>query len=796
MPRRHVLVTYTALALLTQLAAGADFCSASETNLLARYQQLRTVTLDPERSAVTENVVLKKDAAILEFKSGNLYFFAPVGDEVAGAVFVGEGTLRLDPPNVIEQAQLKRFTGEKTSIQERFKEAVLTFTDGTWAELSKLVKIQPGAVPPKAVSALEDFRDSFRNHLKTNQEARILAGLCSHERGQFLALIRGEEFGRMLFSVDALMNEEVQLIRYNNALEYFDTLTSFHAAGSPPIEQRLLVDTTLTTLDTSIDKGGELSADATVEFTPLRDGLRVLYVPLAAPLRVSKASMNGAECKVIQEDKKKDADLWLILPEPLKKGVAAKLQLSYAGKDVVQNEGDGNFYVGSRTRWYPRIDNPTDLFADRSMYRMKFRTPKQFTVVATGQLKSQKEEGKQSITEWETEIPYTVAGFNYGQYKSKKAVTGQTELKVFANEGLGSELKELEIALQHNPEAARSLGISATTFTTTSLIDRSLAELNAALQLYTHYYGALPYKSISMTQQPAGNFGQSWPTLVFMPYTAFLDGTVKHQLGLTRSQGARRFLEQVGAHEVAHQWWGHMVGWKDYHDQWLSEGFAEYSAGIYTHRVFGPQKFQDYIKGVREEIFAPLTGSSTRTNDAGPIWLGHRLSSDKTKGGYQLVYAKGAYVLHMLRMLLYDFSRNDDSRFVALMREFVQTYQHKDASTEDFKRVCDKHFQQDMSWFFQQWVYGTGIPKVKVNYTIAEDGGQVALKGNIKVEGVPADFRVYFPFLLKFKNGAALSGRVGGQGQATFKLNLPEKPVSVEINPFQGLLCELEVKAL
>lgn len=791
-----MLVVYAAAALLTSIAAGADFCSASETDLLARYQQLRTVALDPERSAVTENVVLKKEAAIFEFKNGNLYFFAPVGGEVAGAVFIGEGTLRLDPPNSIEQAQLKRFTGGRTAIEERFKEAVLTFTDGTWAELSKALKIQPGSIAPKATSALNDFRDSFRNNLKTNQEARILAGLCSRERGQFLALIRGEELGRMLFSVDPLMNEEVQLIRYNNALEYFDTLTSFPASGSPPLERRLLVDTTITTLDTTIDKGGELSADATVEFTPLQDGLRVLYVPLAAPLRVSRASVNGMECKVIQEDKKKDSDLWLILPAPLKKSAGAKLELSYAGNDVVRNEGNGNFYVGSRTRWYPRIDNPADLFADRSVYRMTFRTPKQFTVVATGKLKSQREEAKLSITEWETEVPYTVAGFNYGRYKTKKAAAGDTELKVFANDSIGNELKELEIALQHNPQAARSLGISATSFTTTSLIDRSLAELSAAVQLFTHYYGALPYKSVSMTQQPAGNFGQSWPTLVFMPYTAFLDGTVKHQLGLTQTQGSRRFLEQVGPHEVAHQWWGHVVGWKDYHDQWLSEGFAEYSAGIYTHRILGPQKFQDYIKGVREEIFAPLSGSNTRTNDAGPIWLGHRLSSDKTRGGYQLVYAKGAYVLHMLRMLLFDFARNDDSRFVALMRDFVQTYQHKDPSTEDFKRTCDKHFQQDMSWFFEQWVYGTEIPKVKVSYTIAEDGGQTALKGDIKIEGVPAHFRVYFPVLLKFKNGSAMSGRLGGQGQSAFAVKLPEKPVSVEMNPFQGLLCELDVKAM
>ena len=78
-----------------------------------------------------------------------------------------------------------------------------------------------------------------------------------------------------------------------------------------------------------------------------------------------------------------------------------------------------------------------------------------------------------------------------------------------------------------------------------------------------------------MTQQPAGNFGQAWGTLIFMPYIAFINGTQRVQLLGIRG-GTNVFWREVAAHEVAHQWWGHIVGWKSYRDQWMSEGFSEF----------------------------------------------------------------------------------------------------------------------------------------------------------------------------------------------------------------------------
>ena len=99
----------------------------------------------------------------------------------------------------------------------------------------------------------------------------------------------------------------------------------------------------------------------------------------------------------------------------------------------------------------------------------------------------------------------------------------------------------------------------------------------------------------------------------------------------------------------------------------------------------------------------------------------------------------------MLRMLLYDYARGDDSRFIAMMKDFVQTYYNRNASTEDFKAICDKHFKQDMGWFFRQWVYGTDMPRISVEYSFASDPAGVVWKVDVKQQNVPDGFSLVDP---------------------------------------------------
>src|SRR5262249_53577863 len=275
-------------------------------------------------------------------------------------------------------------------------------------------------------------------------------------------------------------------------------------------------------------------------------------------------------------------------------------------------------------------------------------------------------------------------------------------------------------------EMAESQGMNTETtlgsISTTKIADAALADAQNATRIYNAFFGKLPYTRIAMTQQPAGFFGQAWPTLVFMPYLAYIDVTQRRQLLGTRG-GTDTFWRYVGPHEVAHQWWGHIIGWDSYREQWMSEGFAQFSASLYVQFIRGNDKFIDFWEELRHQIIDP----SPRTKDrkpytVGPVTQGYRLNSGKTGNIAQnLIYPKGAYILHMLRMMMYNQRDGGDARFQAMMKDFVQTHFNQPVSTEDLKVAVEKHMTKEMNifndgkmdWFFNQWVYGTQVPAYK-----------------------------------------------------------------------------------
>ena len=149
--------------------------------------------------------------------------------------------------------------------------------------------------------------------------------------------------------------------------------------------------------------------------------------------------------------------------------------------------------------------------------------------------------------------------------------------------------------------------------------------------------------------------------------------------------------EVFRAHEVAHQWWGIGVDFATYHDQWLSEGLSNFSGLWYLHAARrDSDRYFATLRRWRSEIFA-------RRDEPSPIWLGYRASSSKDELGYQvLIYQKGAWVLHMLRVLMLELRTAKDDRFTAMMREFYHTYRGRRASTEDFRHVVEQHIGMDM----------------------------------------------------------------------------------------------------
>jgi Peptidase family M1 domain len=788
-------------ALLFAVAPVAAQHPAPGSNSDPTYQALRNLALGGEAVSVS-NLDLKRDAGTFHLRSGTVCFVAPVQGKVTGAVFVGDGNFVISPPPS-EMGMLKLLTKEN-EFSENFSHLVMRFTDSTYDEIKKAGGAASGGCDN---GLLKDSQNAMRHGqvLRYNLDARILQDVLSPEPGRlFVAFVHGKRYNdKELFVVDPhgagyLMQEEVGLMTYDE--NRYGVWAAFplsdgrkrSAGGHVHIEHQ--------GLDTTIEKNASLTGKATTTFVVRVNGSRVIPFNLFPTLRVQSVTADGEGLSFIQEEKHEDADFSVILPKPLAAGDKFTITTTYGGKEAVSDEGGGNYFPIAREDWYPN-----SAFGDRVNYDMTFHIPKGMRIAATGELVSESNDGGQNVTVWKSEAPQTVAGFNFGRFKEEEAKLTKPEFLVqsFANQDPPSWVE----ALQHRSdlptmgshiEAGAALG----TMSTTGLIKKALAEGELATEVYTDYFGPSSFKRLAITQQTACTFGQSWPELVWIPMCYFFDTTVRHQLGM--DFGDRGYWKVVTPHEVAHQWWGHTVGFDSYRDQWMSEGFAEMSASIYLSFIEkSQQKFISFWNDERE-LLLERNAEGFRAIDAGPVTMGYRMSNSRT--GFELtrrlIYPKGAYILHMIRMMMHD-NHTGDQRFKEMMQDFVKTYAGKSATTEDFKAMVEKHMtremdmegNQKMDWFFNEYVYGTQLPtyRLESSFDTGADGDVVL---NIKVtqSNVKDDFHMLVPIYLELADGGMFflgRGRLIGNKSIEQKVplkGLKAKPRRAVLNYYDDVL--------
>lgn len=790
---------------LSSIDAGSITVTATGAAKLGKgdavYQQLRAHAAALEDFngpyAAVNNLVLKRDAATFTLRSGEIYFLPAVEGRTTGAVFIGDGEFSLTPPVENERHSLALFTGQP-SITEQFTKLTLRFTDKTFEEITAspaAAMRTNGAQSARARDIYRDNQSLMRKTLRTNLELRTLVDLYATERpGFFNVFIGGKRFEKLVFTLDPrgipeVSPEEVLLMSYGESDR--GAWTAFHLADehrkgtASSAEDHRLFDITHHDIEAEI-RGTRIVATDRLTLRPRASGLRVLPFDLYPTLRVSSVRDEaGRELSFVQENKNEDADFGVIWPEALEAGKTYKVTMEYRG-DAIADVGQGNFTLlpPARSTWYP--NNGGTQFGDRALFNVTFRYPKNHLFVGTGALaEPEGRDGDMIVAKWSSgQTELAVAGFNYGRFKKKEILDRDTGYNVefYANTEL--------------PGFMRDRGVGS--MSTMGGADDALADTQNATRIYNLFFGKLPYTRIAMSQQPSGNFGQAWPTLVYMPFTAYLDST--QRLSIMGVRGATAdFFRYVGPHEVAHQWWGHLIGWTSYRDQWMSEGFAEFSTSLYVQYVRkDPDKFIDFWNNQRERI----TQASVQTNDrrpymVGPVTQGFRLNSGKTGRTYQnMVYPKGAYILHMLRMMMFDAaSGTGDKRFSAMMQDFIKTHYNKDVCTEDLKRIVEKHMTPQMNlggnarmdWFFNQWVYGTEMPSYKLDYQLNGN----TLSGRITQSGVSDNFRMLVPVYVDFGKGWQKIGAAPLAGNTTFDLPnipLPQSPKRVALAAFNDVL--------
>ena len=780
------------------------------------YRELREIIPDGQPVTVS-NLVLKRDAGTFTFKSGTFFFLKPVQGKITGAVFSGSATFSLDPPLPMERRSLELLTKTPEMVEE-FSTAVLRFTDGSEAEIEGKGSVSTAPVESSASLTLNDIRTALRKNLHYNLDTRLLQDVLSSEPGGFFAaFIKGNKYSsKEIYIIDPhgvpadlagaiIAPEEVAFTTYEEkksgiwaAFHYSDEYSDGRASGR---QTNNLIRVPHQTLDVSIDRSGFLNGETTTTVQAFAKGVRVLPFNLFSKLRVkSVTDENHQPLAFIQEKKDEDPQFVVILPEapqPLKRFT---INVSYAGPEAVFNEGGGNFYPAERTSWFPASYST----GNYSTYDATFRIPKGLKMVFPGTKVSETVEGDRAVSLWKDDVPIPEAGFSFGNFKEENAQLLDNALTVEAYANL--DPTDFTTGLQTWANTMRMQGYRVTgvdsigTMNTTSMLKKALGEEQLAIPLYTDFFGPLPYKRIAVAQQTAPNYGQSFAGIVFLPITSFLDSTTRQRLGFHDPL----FFEVVGPHELAHQWWGNTVGWVSYRDQWMSEGFAEFSASLFLQTFYKEGEYDRFWEK-ENTLLTEKDKEGFRAIDVGPVALGYRLAS--TRVGFsiprRLIYPKGGFILNMVRMMMWS-NETGDQNFKELMRDFVRSYTNRPATTEDFKFALEQHMipsmnltgDSKMDWFFNEYVYGTALPNEKFTSSFSNSpDGTVVLNFAIEQSNVTESFRMPIPIYIELANGqvarvgsAPLVGNTRFENQIVLR-GISQKPKRAMINYFHDVLC-------
>jgi aminopeptidase N len=453
--------------------------------------------------------------------------------------------------------------------------------------------------------------------------------------------------------------------------------------------------------------------------------------------------------------------------------------------NIVKIAGDGVFLVADRESWYPRGS------VTGATFDVTFRYPKRLTLVNAGEPVSDKTEGDWRTTRRRIAVPVGAVGFDLGDYEKVSTVASGISIDVYGNRHLQDSLKPAADVMQPQPfpGARRGRGPQSqlgTTIPAAQLAPDPLgrlkavaADVSSAVDFYSGLFGPPALKTLTIAPIP-GTFGQGFPGLVYLSTFAYLDP--RERPAAMRSARQQVFYsDMLAAHETAHQWWGAVISVDRSEDGWLLESLANYSALLWLEKKRGFKEALSVLQGYRDELLTESDGRKT-PESAGPIVWGDRLLASDIPGAWQAItYGKGVWILHMLRR------RMGDERFLAMLAEFRKRYEFRTVTTEGFKALVQEFRPRGLGaeavdTFFDNWIYATGVPSLKLNYTVTGTAPSIALSGTLEQSGVEEDFSVDVPVEIQFAKGPSQTLWVRtSTGEESFSEKLRQQPVKVAL---------------
>ena len=822
-----------------QISVGAVSDTKAETTPAGKlYLQLQNVGLDKTRVFQVRGAAIDRGPLHISLDDGTIAFTEDVAGHVTGAFFEGEGEVLVMPPDEVERASLALFTGAAI-LEEKFITAYFRFDDDTYEELRPLLR--PAESAPEFVfqwnetarnlATLDAFRLflSFTRFLPAGGDMTASPPQAGEKNNRLLhARVQGRDLGAFDVYYDSMGSEQIRVGGFANVKgeTFYDLWLAFStrqhekaqmASGmeEDPTSEGLRVSSYK--LKTEINLPAHLKGEALLQAEVLQGGQRALVFELSRFLQIERVEADGQAVQFVQNpalegtqlDRRGNDLVALVFPRPLQAGEHMQLRFVYRG-DVLSEAGSGLLYVGARGTWYPNRGRTM------SNFDLEFQYPEGWTLVATGKrvpttAGKTTPPGTQSA-HWVSERPIPLAGFNLGKYARALSHAGNVPVEIYAASGLERSFSQPAATMLPPPRLSPHgidppAGVAQPPAPSPARNAQAVADESArAVDFFARQFGPFPYGSLTISQIP-GELSQGWPGLIYLSGLAFLTPEEKGRLNMSPVQETR--TRQLMAHEAAHQWWGDLINWRSYHDQWLMEALSEYSSLMLLESE-SPNSFRELMDQYREDLLKKNKDGSPLM-DAGPVTLGIRLSSSRFPLGYEgISYERGAWLFHILRSMMRDGERapgppakaGATEPFIRALRKILDRYAGKSITTAEFLRVCEEELppslwyegHKSLAWFYQGWINGTAIPRLELHgVKYADSASSTVISGTILQKDAPNDLVTSVPVYATAGGKNVLIGRVFADGAETgFRLKAAAGARKAVLDPNHTVLARIQ----
>lgn len=794
------------------LVTGAD--ATAPARRIAEMEQLTVVsglyklTLNPTRQYEVRNLTLHGTDLSLEMAAGQA-FVAEIEDGPTAVVLLGRGRAHFAPGDAAERTQLRIFGGEE-SLTTEFDAAFVRIRPAEFDRAFAAAAMVTRAVSPGDLRRATEIFDSY-----VGQTLNLDLTDLSRERwsliptaGDLIVELRTRRHGNLTYARSLKDAEDISLFDRRRRRN-ISTYASAHklASRGPSYSEDELVDYDVLEYDIDAAFSPErpwLDGQARLRLRVRATALTSLTFRLAEPLAV-RSVISPEHGRLLHLRVVGQNGVIVNFPKTLPQGAEIWLHVVYGGRlepQLIDREGvtvspqvqgaqdvaqevfviplEPQFIYSNRSYWYPQAT-----VTDYATARLRVSVPSELDVVATGIAAGP----PTPITPPPTasQRPRTAFTFQADQpvrYLSclmtrlttvtTRTVTVPPLERVTSGGGeerappAGGPAPRDRQRLQANPAVALTvLANPRQVSRARSLSDRA----GAILEYFGSLVGDAPYPAFTLAVTENDVPGGHSPA-----YFALLNQTLPMMPMLWRNDPVAfdGYPPYFLAHEIAHQWWGQAVGWKNYHEQWLSEGFAQYFAVLYAGRDRGNDQFEDMLRQMRRWAL--------EQSPQGPVYLGYRLGHIKgdSRVFRAVLYNKGAMVLHMLRRLV------GDEAFFAGIRSFYQEWRFRKAGTADFRAVMERVSGRALGAFFNAWIYRAETPSLTFGTTMSSGDVLVRFEHRGEVIPVPVTVSIAYADGRRQEVVVAVTERVVDQ-----RIPLTGTVRSIEANRDGGAVAEI-----